>query len=75
MTDWQLCDGGIYIGYCEPADDTDWHPDDVWFLKASIRRRSAPRLPDDIFGCYAHHAQPTHWMPLPSPPTGDDILT
>ena len=63
---WVWCDGAPYLGYCEPADPP-FYKEEKWFLKASFRREE--NRSDEIFGCYAHDAKPTHWMPLPSPPS------
>lgn len=56
---WLLLDGHPYIGYCEPAD---WLDDrDRWFAKAT----------DNVYCCHGVDVEPTHWMPLPTPLTGD----
>lgn len=64
---WLLCDGRRYIGYYEPAAPPIW-PEGKWYLKATVRPRPTESLPEEILGCYAHDAAPTHWLPLPAPP-------
>lgn len=63
---WLWYDGAACIGYGEPASILE--PETVWILKTGFRRHEG-RV-DDVYGCYAHHVHPTHWMPLPDPPKG-----
>ncbi len=62
---WLLWDGQPFIGYGEKADGP-WRPRDIWFAKASFRRRE--QYPDEVYGCHGFDIAPTHWMPLPDAP-------
>jgi hypothetical protein len=70
---WILLDGHPYIGFCESAN---WLNDrDRWFAKStfirkgsSMDRRATPTA-DDIYCCSGIDVKPTHWQPLPSPPS------
>jgi len=65
---WLFYEGEIVIGYFQPPEP--WDEKGAWFAKASFRRRSHERnQPDDIFGTYTFGATPTHWQPLPAPPS------
>jgi hypothetical protein len=71
---WVLFDGRPYLGYCRPADPP-LNESDMWFLKATFERKSDRRSPDKIYGVYAFDVHPTHWQPLPEPPTqGSDTI-
>jgi hypothetical protein len=65
---WLVCDGQVFIGYCEAGGRVPWQPEDRWRLKASFTRQDEAALSDDVFACYVPNAKPTHWQPLPEPP-------
>jgi len=67
---WLWHEGQAYIGYCRRSD---WLcKADKWSAKFYVSRadeeRKACGLPDETWGTN-FEINPTHWMPLPPPPT------